>query len=103
MVAEFRRRRDAFCDGLNELPGFRCAIPGGAFYAFANVEGTGLDSKDLADSLLTKPACPAWTAAASAITARGTSASATPIPWNLMEAVARIKKFSPKWAQAAAK
>src|SRR5207253_1301321 len=33
MVAEFRRRRDGFCAGLNALPGVRCAIPGGAFYA----------------------------------------------------------------------
>jgi aspartate aminotransferase len=52
MVAEFRRRRDAFCDGLNALPGFRCARPGGAFYAFANVQGTGRPSKELADALL---------------------------------------------------
>src|SRR2546427_6578568 len=52
MVAEFRRRRDAFCKGLNEIPGFRCARPGGAFYAFANITGTGLDSKTLADLLL---------------------------------------------------
>ncbi len=52
MVAEFRRRRDAFCDGLNALPGFRCARPGGAFYAFANVQGTGWPSKELADALL---------------------------------------------------
>src|SRR5580700_651284 len=42
MVAEFRRRRDAFCAGLNQVPGFRCALPGGAFYAFANVEATGM-------------------------------------------------------------
>jgi aspartate/methionine/tyrosine aminotransferase len=35
MVQEFRRRRDAFCAALNQVPGFRCAIPGGAFYAFA--------------------------------------------------------------------
>ena len=27
--------------GLNRIPGFRCALPGGAFYAFANVTGTG--------------------------------------------------------------
>jgi aspartate/methionine/tyrosine aminotransferase len=54
MVAEFRRRRDAFCAGLNTLPGFRCALPGGAFYAFANVEGTGISSKVLADRLLYK-------------------------------------------------
>ena len=52
MVAEFRRRRDAFCKGLNELPGFRCAIPQGAFYAFPNVEGTGMPSKELAERLL---------------------------------------------------
>jgi aspartate/methionine/tyrosine aminotransferase len=52
MVEEFRRRRDAFCAALNTLPGFRCAIPGGAFYAFPNVEGTGWKSKDLADALL---------------------------------------------------
>jgi len=52
MVAEFRRRRDAFCDGLNRIPGFRCARPGGAFYAFPNITGTGLDSRTLADRLL---------------------------------------------------
>jgi len=52
MVAEFRRRRDAFCAGLNQIPGFRCALPGGAFYAFANIIGTGMKSKELADYLL---------------------------------------------------
>ncbi|HXI41305.1 MAG TPA: pyridoxal phosphate-dependent aminotransferase [Bryobacteraceae bacterium] len=52
MVAEFRRRRDAFCAGLNQVPGFRCALPGGAFYAFANITGTGIGSRELADFLL---------------------------------------------------
>ncbi len=52
MVQEFRRRRDAFCAGLNSLPGFRCAIPGGAFYAFPNITGTGRKSKELAEALL---------------------------------------------------
>jgi aspartate/methionine/tyrosine aminotransferase len=52
MVEEFRRRRDAFCAGLNDIPGWRCAIPGGAFYAFANVKATGRGSKEIADSLL---------------------------------------------------
>jgi aspartate/methionine/tyrosine aminotransferase len=52
MVAEFRRRRDVFCDGLNRLPGFRCARSAGAFYAFPNIQGTGRTSKDLADALL---------------------------------------------------
>ena len=52
MVAEFGRRRDRFCAGLNEIPGFRCATPGGAFYAFPNIEGTGRSSRELADFLL---------------------------------------------------
>ncbi|MFB3778880.1 MAG: pyridoxal phosphate-dependent aminotransferase [Bryobacteraceae bacterium] len=52
MVAEFRRRRDAFCDGLNRLPGFRCARPGGAFYAFPNIQETGHTAKELAGALL---------------------------------------------------
>ena len=30
MASEFRRRRDAFCAGLNTIPGFRCHCPPGA-------------------------------------------------------------------------
>jgi aspartate aminotransferase len=52
MVAEFRRRRDVIVKGLNEIPGFRCRVPAGAFYAFPNVSGTGVPSKELADLLL---------------------------------------------------
>jgi aspartate/methionine/tyrosine aminotransferase len=52
MVKEFRSRRDAFCAGLNDIPGWKCAVPGVAFYAFANVKGTGRNSKEVADSLL---------------------------------------------------
>ena len=52
MVREFRRRRDAFVAGLNTIPGFRCKLPGGAFYAFANVMDTGVGSRDLADRLM---------------------------------------------------
>jgi aspartate/methionine/tyrosine aminotransferase len=52
MVAEFHRRRDAFCAALNKIPGFHCEIPGGAFYAYANVKATCMDSKGLADRLL---------------------------------------------------
>jgi aspartate/methionine/tyrosine aminotransferase len=54
MVAEFRRRRDAFCSALNGLPGFQCAIPSGAFYAFPNIAGTGFGSQALAGALLEK-------------------------------------------------
>ena len=52
MVAEFRRRRDAFCAALNDVPGWRCVLPGGAFYAFANVKAMGKSSKEIADGLL---------------------------------------------------
>jgi aspartate/methionine/tyrosine aminotransferase len=52
MVVEFRRRRSAIVDGLNAIPGFRCAVPDGAFYAFPNITGTGLRSRELADLLL---------------------------------------------------
>ncbi len=52
MVDTFRRRRDLVVDGLNAMPGVRCNRPQGAFYAFANVTGTGIDERELADRLL---------------------------------------------------
>jgi len=54
MVEEFRRRREAFCSALNEIPGWHCEMPGGAFYAFANVKATGKTSKEIADRLLSE-------------------------------------------------
>ena len=52
MVAEFRRRRDAICQGLNEIPGFRCAVPGRRILRFRQHDGHRHGSKDLADYLL---------------------------------------------------
>ena len=52
MVDEFKRRRGLIVDGLNAIPGIRCAMPKGAFYVFPNVEGTGLSSAEFADRLL---------------------------------------------------
>ncbi len=49
MMTEFRIRRDLVVDGLNNLPGVTCRTPGGAFYAFPNISGTGLDSRTFAD------------------------------------------------------
>ncbi len=54
MVGEFERRRNLMVDGLNRIPGFRCALPEGAFYAFPNIEGTGMDEREVADRLLTE-------------------------------------------------
>lgn len=52
MVQEFRARRDVLVAGLNEVPGVSCRTPDGAFYAFPNVRGTGVDSKLLEERLL---------------------------------------------------
>jgi len=52
MRDEFQRRRDAFVAGLNQIKGFSCRMPKGAFYVFPNVTGTGWKSKALADALL---------------------------------------------------
>jgi len=52
MVEEFRNRRDIITAGLNEIEGFTCSPPRGAFYAFPNVEETSLSSMELAQLLL---------------------------------------------------
>jgi len=52
MMAEFTKRREFVVDGLNKLPGVSCIVPNGAFYAFPNVKGTGLDTRELANRLL---------------------------------------------------
>ncbi len=44
MREEFRGRRQVFVEGLRSVPGIRCPMPEGAFYAFANIAGTGLSS-----------------------------------------------------------
>jgi aspartate/methionine/tyrosine aminotransferase len=52
MAAEFRARRDLIVGGLNQIPGLRCRMPSGAFYAFPNVSGTGMTGAQLAEKLL---------------------------------------------------
>ena len=52
MVGAFDERRRVIVDGLNAIPGFRCRMPGGAFYAFPNITGTGVDARALQGRLL---------------------------------------------------
>jgi len=52
MREEFRRRRDRFVERINQIKGFSCRLPKGAFYTFPNITGTGWPSKKLADALL---------------------------------------------------
>ncbi|MGD0578930.1 MAG: pyridoxal phosphate-dependent aminotransferase [Bryobacteraceae bacterium] len=94
MFAEFRRRRDAFVVELNGLPGFRCAMPEGAFYAFPNIEGTGWKSRPLADALLerTGVACLSGTAFGAYGEGYVRFSYANSME-NLMEAVGRIERF----------
>ena len=52
MVKVFEHRRNLVVDGMNAIPGIRCARPQGSFYVFPNIEGTGFDEHELADRLL---------------------------------------------------
>ncbi len=52
MREEFLARRDVLLAGLRTIPGIRCPMPQGAFYAFANVAGTGLSSKEFEERAL---------------------------------------------------
>jgi len=54
MMTAFARRRRTMVDGLNALPGVRCAEPGGAFYAFPNIEGTGMTAREAQDRFLSE-------------------------------------------------
>lgn len=54
MVEQFGKRREIIVNGLNSIKGISCRKPEGAFYAFPNITGTGMKSKELADFLLNK-------------------------------------------------
>ena len=103
MVAEFVRRREVLVEGLNRLPGVSCVMPRGAFYAFPNVTGTGIDERTLA-----RPAARrgrrrrAGRARISARTGRGISGSRTPTRssisrrrWSRWAACSRPSRSSP--------
>jgi aspartate aminotransferase len=52
MNEEFIRRRDFFAERINQIKGFSCRVPKGAFYMFPNITKTGWPSKKLADAIL---------------------------------------------------
>jgi aspartate/methionine/tyrosine aminotransferase len=101
MVAEFRRRRDAIVKGLNEIPGFSCTVPAGAFYVFPNVKETGVPSRDLANMLLNDAgvACLSGTAFGSYGDGYLRFSYANSLE-NIQEALNRIRKLSERWAHA---
>jgi aspartate/methionine/tyrosine aminotransferase len=98
MVAEFRKRRDVIVKGLNQIPGIRCSEPAGAFYAFPNVTGTGLPSKQLADMLLNEAgvACLDGNCFGSHGDGYLRFSYANSLE-NIQEALNRIRKISARW------
>ena len=94
MVAAFDARRRVIVDALNGLPGVTCTDPGGAFYAFPNITGTGLSAKQAQDLFLDR---------AGVATVAGTSFGAWGEGYlrfsyansteNILEAVERIRQL----------
>jgi aspartate aminotransferase len=52
MMVAFNHRRTLIVDALNSLPGVRCSDAAGAFYAFPNISGTGMTSRQAQDLFL---------------------------------------------------
>jgi len=52
MMVEFDERRKLIHKGLNNLSGVECSLPGGAFYAFPKVIGTGMNGEEFAKKCL---------------------------------------------------
>lgn len=103
MVEEFAKRRELFVRDLNQVPGFRCAPPEGAFYAWVNISETGRTAEELCEIMLEEAGVAAIPGAAFGAAGREfirfsfASAIAT-----LKEAVTRIRKVSSAWQASAA-
>ncbi len=52
MMRKFSIRRKLIHEGLNSLKGIECSLPGGAFYAFPNIKGTGMNGEEFAKKCL---------------------------------------------------
>lgn len=52
MCREYEKRRNLLVEGLNQVQGFSCIKPGGAFYAFPNIKSFGVPSQELAVNIL---------------------------------------------------
>ena len=103
MVKEFARRREQFASDLNRVPGFRCAPPEGAFYAWVNVSDTGVSAEEICRIMLEEAGVAAIPGAAFGPSGkdfvRFSFASSTA---TLHEAVERILKGSSAWHGALA-
>jgi aspartate/methionine/tyrosine aminotransferase len=98
MVAEYRKRRDLFVTGLNRISGFRCQAPEGAFYAWVNVEDTGLPAQDLASTLLEEAGVAAIAGSAFGTAGKNYLRFSLVSARNLLEeALERVERISTRW------
>jgi aspartate/methionine/tyrosine aminotransferase len=98
MVEEFARRRKQFVRDLNEVPGFRCEAPEGAFYAWVDIRGTGASAEEVCRILLEEGGVAAIPGAAFGPSGRDfVRFSFVSSVENLDEAATRIKKVSALW------
>jgi aspartate/methionine/tyrosine aminotransferase len=98
MVGEFAKRREQFVRDLNQVPGFHCELPEGAFYAWVNVSEAGLSAEEICRVMLEEGGVAAIAGAAFGPAGtkyvRFSFASSTAI---LKEAVERILQVSSAW------
>jgi aspartate aminotransferase len=98
MVAEYRKRRDLFVTKLNTIPGFRCQTPEGAFYAWVNIEDTGLPAEEVARVLLEEAGVAGIAGAAFGPAGRNYLRFSLVGARNLLEeALERIERVSTHW------
>jgi aspartate aminotransferase len=101
MVAEYRKRRDLFVEKLNKIPGFRCRAPGGAFYAWVNIEETGLPAEEVAKILLEEVGVAGIAGAAFGAGGKNYLRFSLVSARNLLEdALERIERVSVRWRAA---
>jgi aspartate/methionine/tyrosine aminotransferase len=103
MVEEYRKRRDLFVERLNRIPGFRCQRPDGAFYAWVNIEETGVPAAEVQRVLLEEAGVAGIAGAAFGAEGekylRFSLVSATHL---LEEALERIERVAKRWGKVAA-
>jgi aspartate aminotransferase len=101
MVAEYRKRRDLFVAKLNAIPGFRCQSPDGAFYAWVNIEDTGLSADQVARLLLEEAGVAGIAGAAFGTAGKHYLRFSLVSARNLLEeALERIERVSSRWRAA---
>ena len=104
MVVEYRKRRDLFVEKLNKIPGFRCQSPDGAFYAWVNIEETGLPAEEVARLMLEEVGVAGIAGAAFGQGGKNYLRFSLVSARNLLEeALERIERLSMRWRSVAAR